>query len=79
AVEEAAVIGVPHERWGETIRAIIVSKKGMEINEQEIIDFCKDRMAGYKKPTSVVFVESIPKTETGGKVSKWRLKEKYGR
>jgi acyl-CoA synthetase (AMP-forming)/AMP-acid ligase II len=77
-VEEAAVIGVPHERWGETIRAVVVEKEGAEIDEQELIDFCKTQMASYKKPTSVVFVPSIPKTETGGKVSKWMLKEKYG-
>jgi acyl-CoA synthetase (AMP-forming)/AMP-acid ligase II len=78
AVEEAAVIGVSHERWGETIKAIVVGKMGVEIEEQELIDFCKAQMASYKKPTSVVFVASIPKTETGGKVSKWMLREKYG-
>ncbi len=78
AVEEAAVIGVSHERWGETIKAIVVGKMGVEIEEQELIDFCKAQMASYKKPTAVVFVASIPKTETGGKVSKWMLREKYG-
>lgn len=79
AVKEAAVIGVPHERWGETIRAIVVAKEGEETSEQELIDFCKSQSASYKKPTSVVFVASIPKTETGGKVSKWMLREQYGR
>jgi acyl-CoA synthetase (AMP-forming)/AMP-acid ligase II len=78
AVEDAAVIGVPHARWGETIKAVVVEKKGMGIKEQELIDFCRTQMASYKKPTAVVFVASIPKTETGGKVSKWMLREKYG-
>jgi acyl-CoA synthetase (AMP-forming)/AMP-acid ligase II len=78
AVEEAAVIGVPHERWGEAIKAIIVVKKGVKIKEQELIEFCKTHMASYKKPTAVVFVESIPKTETGGKISKRLLRERYG-
>jgi len=78
-VEEAAVIGVPHARWGETIKAIVVRKKGSEVGEQELIEFCKTQVASYKKPTAVDFVTSIPKTETGGKVSKWMLREKYGK
>ena len=78
-VEEAAVIGVPHARWGETIKAIVVRKKGSEMGEQELIEFCKTQVASYKKPTAVDFVTSIPKTETGGKVSKWMLREKYGK
>ena len=76
-VEEAAVIGVPHERWGETIKAIVVKKKGTALTEQELIDFCKQHIASYKKPTSINFTESIPKTETGGKTSKWKLREQY--
>jgi len=76
-VEEAAVIGVPHERWGETIKAIVVKKKGTELTEQELIEFCKQHIASYKKPTSIDFIASIPKTETGGKISKWKLREQY--
>ncbi len=78
-IEETAVIGVPHERWGETIKAIVVKKKGAELTEQELIGFCKQHIASYKKPTSVDFVTSIPKTETGGKISKWKLREEYGK
>ncbi len=76
---EVAVIGMPHERWGETIKAIVVKRKGAHLTEQEVIDFCRQHLASYKKPTSVDFVEAIPKTETGGKVSKWKLRQKYGR
>ena len=76
-VEEAAVIGVPHERWGETIKAIVVKKKGTDLTEQELIDFSKQHIASYKKPTSIDFIASIPKTETGGKISKWKLREQY--
>jgi acyl-CoA synthetase (AMP-forming)/AMP-acid ligase II len=77
-VEEAAVIGVPHPRWGETIKAIVVKKKGAGVTESGLMEFCKTHLAGYKKPTSVDFAASIPKTETGGKVSKWMLRERYG-
>ena len=78
-IKEAAVIGVPHKRWGETIKAVIVKEKGAELREEEVIEFCKQHMASYKKPTSVVFVDSIPKTKTGGKIAKWKLREKYGK
>jgi fatty-acyl-CoA synthase len=73
------VIGVPHERWGETIKAIVVKRKGADLTEKEAIDFCRQHLASYKKPTSVDFVEGIPKTETGGKVSKWKLRQKYSK
>jgi acyl-CoA synthetase (AMP-forming)/AMP-acid ligase II len=78
-VVEAAVIGVPHKRWGETIKAIVVKGKGAELTEEELIDFCRQHIASYKKPTSVDFVETIPKTETGGKISKRKLREEYGK
>lgn len=76
-VMEASVIGVPDPKWGETIRAVVVPKKGELLTEQEILDFCKDRLAGYKKPTSVVFVEELPKSPVG-KVLKRVLRESLG-
>jgi len=64
-VAEAAVIGIPDKKWGETIRAVVVPRKHQEITENEIIDFCKDRLASYKKPTSVLFVDALPKSPVG--------------
>lgn len=78
-IREAAVIGIPHNRWGETIRAVVVKEEHSSLTEQDLIDYCRNHLAGYKKPTSVVFVQEIPKTETGGKISKRKLKEVYGR
>jgi acyl-CoA synthetase (AMP-forming)/AMP-acid ligase II len=77
-VEEAAVIGVRDEEWGQQVRAVIRLKKGQTATEQEIIDFCRPRLAGFKRPTSVVFVsEELPKTSTG-KILRRQLREKYG-
>lgn len=76
AVLEAAAIGVPHERWGEAVKAIVVLKKGAVTTEEEIIEHCKRNMAGFKRPQSVEFVDSFPKTPIG-KIMKRELREKY--
>jgi long-chain acyl-CoA synthetase len=76
AVREAAVIGVPSEKWGEDVKAVVALKVGLMITEQEIIDFCKNRVAAYKKPKSVDFMDELPKTGSG-KIFKRLLKEKY--
>lgn len=78
-VMEAAVIGVPHERWGETVRAIVVPKRGETLTEEEVIAHCKKLLPSHKKPTSVVFVDSLPRGTFGGKVLKRVLKEMYGK
>jgi len=78
-VKEAAVIGVPHQRWGETVRAIVVPKKGEFLTQEDIFSFCRDRMAPHKKPTSVVFLEELPRGSFGGKVLKRVLRELYGK
>src|SRR4051794_6641591 len=75
-VEEVAVIGVPDDKWGETIKAIVVTKAGATVDEQSIITFCKESLAGFKAPTSVDFVDAIPRTATG-KVQKFKLREPY--
>lgn len=72
AVREAAVFGVPDPRWGETVKAAVVLKEGMTATEDELIDFCKQRIASYKKPTSVYFVTELPRN-TFGKVLKGEL------
>ena len=77
-VAEAAVIGVPHEKWGEAVMAIVVPKKGQVPSEQEIIDHCRQHLASFKKPTAVAFVASLPKTPIG-KVMKNVLRDEYGK
>ncbi|QUQ66555.1 AMP-binding protein [Kutzneria sp. CA-103260] len=76
AVAEVAVIGVPHEKWGETIKALVVLADGASVDEAGLIAHCKQRLAGYKAPTSVEFRESIPRTATG-KIQKYKLREPY--
>ncbi|MFG3296771.1 AMP-binding protein [Streptomyces sp. NPDC048179] len=76
AVTEVAVISVPDEKWGETIKALVVLAEGESVSEAEIIAHCKERMAGYKAPTSVEFRDSIPRTATG-KIQKFKLREPY--
>ncbi|MCX4745216.1 AMP-binding protein [Kitasatospora sp. NBC_01287] len=76
AVAEAAVIGVPHEKWGETVKALVVLKPGANADQDELIAHCKARAAGYKAPTSVEFRDSLPRTSTG-KLQKFRLREPY--
>jgi acyl-CoA synthetase (AMP-forming)/AMP-acid ligase II len=75
-VLEAAVIGVPSERWGEAVKGIVVLKPGIEASENELIEFCKTRLAKYKAPQSIDFVNELPKTGSG-KISKKVLKDKY--
>lgn len=76
AVLEAAVVGVPDARWGEVPKALVVLRSGQHTSEQDIITFCRDRMAHFKAPKSVEFVEGLPKTATG-KVQKFALREQY--
>ncbi len=76
AVYEAAVIPFPDAKWGEIPKALVVLRPGTTATEGEIIEFCRTRLAHYKCPRSVEFVESFPKTGTG-KILKRELKKKY--
>jgi len=77
-IEEAAVIGVKDIEWGQQVRAVVRLREKETATEQEIIDFCRPRLAGFKRPSSVVFVkQELPKTSTG-KVLRRVLREKYG-
>ncbi len=75
-VAQAVVIGVPDEKWGEAVKALIIKRQGVIVSEEELINFCKTRLASYKKPKSVEFVNDFPKS-TAGKVLKRELREKY--
>ena len=74
AVKDAAVIGVPHDKWGETPKAFVTLKEGIEVSEQELIAFCRDQIAHFKCPTAIEFT-TLPKTSTG-KIQKFVLREK---
>ena len=76
AVAEVAVIGVPDEQWGETIKAVVVLRSGMTATTEEIIDFCRGKLGGFERPRSVDFVDSLPRTPSG-KVLKRVLREPY--
>jgi acyl-CoA synthetase (AMP-forming)/AMP-acid ligase II len=76
SVLEAAVIGVPHPKWGEAVKAVVVLKPGETATEDEIIQYCKRHIARYKAPKSIDFMSELPKTGSG-KIFKKGLKEKY--
>ncbi|GAA3240780.1 AMP-binding protein [Pseudonocardia petroleophila] len=76
AVAEVAVIGVPDEKWGETIKALVVLAPGAAATEAELIEHCKSRLARYKAPTSVEFRDELDRTATG-KVQKFKLRAAY--
>ncbi|MGZ6022578.1 MAG: AMP-binding enzyme, partial [Rhizomicrobium sp.] len=75
-VTGCAVIGVPHEKWGEAIKAIVVRTNNETITEDEIIAFCKERLGGVKAPKSVEFWPEIPKTASN-KMDKKTIRKRY--
>jgi acyl-CoA synthetase (AMP-forming)/AMP-acid ligase II len=80
AVKYVAVIGIPHEKWGESVKAIVTLHAGKTVTEKELIDHCRGKIAGYKIPKSVDFIkdEEMPMTPTG-KILHRILREKYGK
>lgn len=75
-IQEAAVIGVPNEKWGESIKALVVLKPGETATEEEIIEYCKANAADYKKPRSVDFVDDLPRNPSG-KILKRIIRKEY--
>ena len=76
AVASCAVIGIPHEHWGEQVHVFIVLKPGQSLEAQELIHFCKERIAGYKCPRDVSFVEAMP-LSGAGKILKTSLRAPF--
>ena len=77
-VFDVAVIGLPHEKWGEQVIAVVVPREKYKVDEKKIIDYCKDKMSGYKRPKRVIFIkdEEMPRTATG-KILHRILRERF--
>jgi acyl-CoA synthetase (AMP-forming)/AMP-acid ligase II len=76
AVAEVCVIGVPDEKWGETVKALVVLAPGESADEAELIAWCRDRLAHYKCPTSIEFRDELARTATG-KLQKFKLRAPF--
>ena len=78
-VLESAVIGLPDRKWSERVTAVVIPRSGEEISEKEIIDFCRDKLPGFKRPKQVIFIpyDEMPRTGSG-KILHRVLRERYG-
>jgi acyl-CoA synthetase (AMP-forming)/AMP-acid ligase II len=78
AVAECAVFGIPDPVWGESVKAVVALRPGARSSEDDLIEFCRSRLASYKKPRSVTFAEEMPKN-ANGKISRRELREPFWR
>jgi long-chain acyl-CoA synthetase len=77
AVAQCAVIGIPDDQWGEAVHAVVMRKSGIAVTEEEIVSFCKDRIAGYKCPRSVHIQDEMLPLSGAGKILKRELRKPY--
>ncbi|CAN7592986.1 class I adenylate-forming enzyme family protein [Variovorax paradoxus] len=77
AVAEAAVIGIPHARWGETVMAFVVLRPGLKASEELLVEHCKTLIASYKKPSKVEFLEAMPRVQSTNKIDKKSLRAPF--
>ena len=75
-IADVAVIGIPSEKWGEEVKAVVVTEGGAEVPAEDIIAFAKERIAGYKVPKSVDFIAELPRNPSG-KILRRELRDPY--
>jgi acyl-coenzyme A synthetase/AMP-(fatty) acid ligase len=77
-IQDAGVIGFPHEIWGEAVKAIVVVQQGETLTEEEVIEWTEGKIGKFKMPKTVVFTEALPRTPTG-KILKRELRDQYNK
>ncbi len=78
SILEAAVVGIPDEHWGEKVHASLVTRQGAQVGVEDLLEFCRDKLAGYKRPRSIEIVAELPKSPTG-KILRRKVRERYWR
>ena len=76
AIKDCAVIGIPHDKWGEAVTAVIELKEGVAVDEATLIQYCKDRLGSVKAPKSIVITAALPRSSVG-KVLKRELRDQF--